>query len=87
MSKLNTLSLQNGRVKVNGTEICQVTDFEIKSIPGNDIMNVTLRFDVPIKSFEASNLTQELHTVTGEEITIPVSIGSEQIGAIKVKRE
>lgn len=83
MEKLNTFSMQDGKIKINGTDVHCVTDVSIKCIPCSGCMSITLSFDVPIRSFNAGN-SREMHLVTGEDITIPVSIGDRQIGSVTV---
>ncbi len=74
MTKLNTFSMQDGKIRINGTDVHCMTDISIKCIPCSNCMSVTLSFDVPIRSFNTGS-SHEMHTVTGEKITIPMSIG------------
>lgn len=84
MENLNTFSMQDGKVRINGTDVHCVTDVSIKCIPRSNCMSVTLSFDVPIRSFNAGS-GQEMHLVTGEEINIPVSIGDRQFRSVTVR--
>lgn len=77
MEYFNTFSIKDRKIMLNGTHIRHVTDFQIKNIPGNMSVNVTLSFDVPME-----NLVVDYEH--GEKITIPVNIGGQQIGSVTV---